>query len=149
MELEASWNGLSDRFSCSRIPANCFVPEKEFKCRSAWRGRFIVEVYKPASRCVRLISTPMSSQPPSLRRVVSADNGQARVVVNLEGIQSTPSLFRDFHDVTFVDKTLLIEAFLRHGMACHLILRPRGCGKTMTLSMIRSDYFLIRYFCTC
>jgi hypothetical protein len=78
----------------------------------------------------------------SRRRVLSGDNGRARVVVG-DAISSTPSLFQDFfnpvHNATFVDKTLAIEAFLRDGLDHHLVLRPRRSGKSYTLSMIRSN----------
>ncbi|KAF5383030.1 hypothetical protein D9615_004908 [Tricholomella constricta] len=49
------------------------------------------------------------------------------------------SSFVDFinFNATFVDKTLAIQAFLRDGPSDHLILRPRRCGKSFTLSMIR------------
>ena len=51
----------------------------------------------------------------------------------------SPSSFSEFFtaDATFVDKTLAIEAFLRYSLGHHLILRPRRCGKSYTLSMIR------------
>jgi Predicted AAA-ATPase len=66
--------------------------------------------------------------------VVSA--GDVRVVVQ-EGISSGPSSFVQFHDeISFVDKSLAIEAFLRNRGSHHLILRPRRCGKSYTLSMI-------------
>jgi hypothetical protein len=70
------------------------------------------------------------------RRVVS--EGDGRVVVQQE-ISSGPSSFVHFDDanVTFVDKSLAIEAFLRNTGSHHLVLRPRRCGKSYTLSMIR------------
>jgi len=43
----------------------------------------------------------------------------------------------NIHKLTFVDKTLVIEAFLRGNGDHHLILRPRRCGKSFTLSMIQ------------
>jgi hypothetical protein len=78
----------------------------------------------------------------SQRRVVSG--GDARVVVQ-EAICSGPSTFVQFENekATFVDKTLAIEAFLRDFGSHHLILRPRRCGKSYTLSMIRLSSFLI------
>jgi hypothetical protein len=42
---------------------------------------------------------------------------------------------------TFVDKTLVIEAFLRDAPSHHLILRPRRCGKSFALSMIALRHF--------
>jgi len=76
----------------------------------------------------------------SHRRVLNGDDGHVRVIVR-SSISSTPTLFQDFFDsefdATFVDKTLAIEAFLRYGLDHHLILRPRRCGKTYTLSMMR------------
>ena len=65
----------------------------------------------------------------SPRRVVSG--GDVRVVVQ-EAISSGPSSFTHFDDanVTFVDKSLAIEAFLRGRGGHHLILRPRRCGKS-------------------
>jgi hypothetical protein len=91
-------------------------------------------------------STTMSTSP---RRVVSA--GGVRVVVQ-RAICSDSSSFTQIDDAnaTFVDKSLVIEAFLRHGGrgGSHLVLRPRRCGKSYTLSMIRlSFFFLIDYFC--
>ena len=84
----------------------------------------------------------------SPRRVVSG--GDVRVVVQ-EGIYSGPSSFTQFDDAnaTFVDKSLAIEAFLRNRGSHHLILRPRRCGKSYTLSMIRLSFFLIKYSCIC
>jgi hypothetical protein len=84
----------------------------------------------------------------SPRRVVSG--GDVRIVVQT-GIYSGPASFADFDDAkaTFVDKSLAIEAFLRDRGGHHLILRPRRCGKSYTLSMIRLSLFLINYFCTC
>jgi hypothetical protein len=81
----------------------------------------------------------------SLRRVVSV--GDARVVVQ-EGIYSGPSSFAQIDDAraTFVDKSLVIEAFLRDRGGHHVILRPGRCGKSYTLSMIRLSSFLIKYF---
>ena len=80
----------------------------------------------------------------SLRRVVSG--GDVRVVVQ-EGIFSGPCSFAQFgrQHATFVDKSLAIEAFLRNRGGHHLILRPRRCGKSYTLSMIRLRVFLINY----
>lgn len=76
----------------------------------------------------------------SHRRTLSGDHDRVRVLAR-HSIQSTPSLFQQFFspvfDATFVDKTLAIEAFLRYGPSNHLVLRPRRCGKTYTLSMIR------------
>ena len=82
----------------------------------------------------------------SLRCVVGG--GDVRVVVQ-EGIYSGPSSFSHFDDAkaTFVDKTLAIEAFLRDHKSHHLILCPRRCGKSFTLSMIRLSSFLVKYFC--
>ena len=56
----------------------------------------------------------------------------------------SPSSFSEFFNVnaTFVDKTLAIEAFLRYSLSHHLILRPRRCGKSYTLSMIRLSRIL-------
>jgi hypothetical protein len=84
----------------------------------------------------------------SPRRVVSG--GDVRVVVQ-EAISSGPSSFAQFADAnaTFVDKSLAIEAFLRGRGGHHLILRPRRCGKSYTLSMIRLSSFPIKYFCIC
>ena len=84
----------------------------------------------------------------SLRRVVSG--GDVRVVVQ-EAISSGPSSFAQFADAnaTFVDKSLAIEAFLRGRGGHHLILRPRRCGKSYTLSMIRLSSFPIKYLCIC
>ena len=81
---------------------------------------------------------PSSSMSP--RRVVGG--GDVRVVVQ-EAISSGPSSFPQFADAnaTFVDKSLTIEAFLRGPGAHHLILRPRRCGKSYTLSMIRLSSF--------
>ena len=74
----------------------------------------------------------------SHRRVLS--DGRFRVVVG-GWMRSKPSFFREFlkpkFDATFVDKTLAIEAFLRNGLQNHLVLRPRRCGKTYTLSMMK------------
>jgi hypothetical protein len=74
------------------------------------------------------------------RRVVSSGDG--RIVVQ-QGITSGPSLFSHFFDAnaSFVDKSLAIEAFLRDPGSHHLILRPRRCGKSFTLSMIRLSSF--------
>jgi hypothetical protein len=80
----------------------------------------------------------------SPRRVVS--EGNVRVVVQ-EQISSGPSEFAHFIDATFVDKTLAIEAFLRDGESHHLVLRPRRCGKSYTLSMIQLSIFLVKCFC--
>ena len=82
----------------------------------------------------------MSSQPTSPRRVVI--DGDVRVVVQ-EAICSGPSSFVQFENekATFVDKTLAIEAFLRDRGSHHLVLRPRRCGKSYTLSMIRLSPF--------
>jgi hypothetical protein len=84
----------------------------------------------------------------SSRRVVSEED--VRIVVQ-EGIYSGPASFAEFADAnaTFVDKSLAIGAFLRNRGGHHLILRPRRCGKSYTLSMIRLSLFLINYFCTC
>ena len=84
----------------------------------------------------------------SHRRVVS--RGDVRVVVQ-EAISSGPSSFAHFDDAnaTFVDKSLAIEAFLRDRGGHHLILRPRHCGKSYTLSMIRLSSFLTKYLCIC
>ena len=80
----------------------------------------------------------------SLRRIVS--RGDVRVVVQKE-IHSGPSSFAQFDrdNATFVDKSLAIEAFLRDRGGHHLVLRPRRCGKSHTLSMIRLSLFLIKY----
>ena len=80
----------------------------------------------------------------SPRRVVSG--GDVRVVVQ-EAVYSGPSSFTQFADenATFVDKSLAIEAFLRDRGGHHLVLRPRRCGKSYTLSMIRLSFFLIKY----
>ena len=83
------------------------------------------------------MSTPM-------RRIVS--DGNARIVVQQE-IASGPSDFSEFTDASFIDKSLAIEAFLRTSRSHHLILRPRRCGKSYTLSMIRLGSFLIKYRC--
>lgn len=82
----------------------------------------------------------------SPRRVVS--EGDVRVVVQ-DKISSGPSSFAKFINTTFVDKTLAIEAFLRDGGGHHLVLRPRRCGKSYTLSMIRLSPFLVKCFCIC
>jgi hypothetical protein len=42
----------------------------------------------------------------------------------------------------YVDKTLLIEEFLRHDSKIVLVLRPRRFGKTINLSMLR-EFFSI------
>jgi hypothetical protein len=75
----------------------------------------------------------------SLRRVVSG--GDVRVVFQ-DAISSDPSSFAQFDVVkaTCVDKSLAIEAFLRDRGAHHLVLRPRRCGKSYTLSMIRLSF---------
>jgi hypothetical protein len=80
----------------------------------------------------------------SLRRIVSG--GDVRVVVQ-EVVHSGPTTFAQFDDAnaTFVDKSLAIEAFLRERGGLHLVLRPRRCGKSYTLSMIRLSFFLIKY----
>ncbi|KAF8809619.1 DUF1703-domain-containing protein [Phlegmacium glaucopus] len=72
----------------------------------------------------------------SSRRVVSG--GDVRIVVQ-KNFSSGPSSFVHFRDAnaSFVDKSLAIEAFLREAGNHHLILRPRRCGKSYTLSMIR------------
>ncbi|KAM6503872.1 AAA-ATPase-like domain containing protein [Amanita muscaria] len=72
----------------------------------------------------------------SRRRVVSEEDGH---IVVQEAISSAPSSFVQFFDAgaSFVDKTLAIEAFLRDPGSHHLILRPRHCGKSYTLSMIQ------------
>ncbi|KAF8909711.1 hypothetical protein CPB84DRAFT_1438611 [Gymnopilus junonius] len=72
----------------------------------------------------------------SRRRVVS--EGDVRVVVQ-DGVYSGPSSFAQFdrQNATYVDKSLAIKAFLRDRGGHHLILRPRRCGKSYTLSMIR------------
>lgn len=84
----------------------------------------------------------------SQRRVVS--EGDVRVVVQ-EGIYSGPSSFDEFdpHNATFVDKSLAIEAFLRDRGGHHLVLRPRRCGKSYTLSMIRLEFFFSSNICIC
>jgi len=81
----------------------------------------------------------------SSRHVVNG--GDARLVVQKK-ISSGPSSFVQFGDVnaSFVDKSLAIEAFLREPGSHHLVLRPRRCGKSYTLSMIRLSSFLIKYF---
>ena len=78
------------------------------------------------------------------RRVVI--EGDFRVVVQ-DGVYSGPSSFGQFDtaNATFVDKSLAIEAFLRDRGGHHLVLRPRRCGKSYTLSMIRLSFFLIKY----
>lgn len=82
----------------------------------------------------------------SSRRIVSG--GNARIVVQ-QVISSGPSSFVQFCDAnaSFVDKTLAIEAFPREPGSHHLILRPRRCGKSYTLSMIRLSSFFIKYLC--
>ena len=84
----------------------------------------------------------------SRRRVVSG--GDVRVVVQ-EGVYSGPSslLNLTIKMPRFVDKSLAIEAFLRDRGGHHLVLRPRRCGKSYTLSMIRLSSFLIKYSCIC
>lgn len=74
--------------------------------------------------------------PRSVQSVVS--KGDARVVFQ-GAISSSPGTFSQIQDAnaTFVDKTLVIKAFLSDGPTRHLILRPRRCGKSYTLSMIR------------
>jgi hypothetical protein len=76
----------------------------------------------------------------SHRRVLSGEDGRVRIIFR-GSISSGPSLFQEFLnpgcETTFVDKTLVIEAFLRHGLKRHLVLRPRRCGKTYTLSMMK------------
>jgi hypothetical protein len=72
------------------------------------------------------------------RRVLSGSDNHIAVIVQ-KSIRSSASSFRDFFApaTTFVDKTLVIEAFLRNGPSHHLVLRPRRCGKSFTLSMLR------------
>jgi hypothetical protein len=72
----------------------------------------------------------------SHRRVVSGSNDRFAVIVQ-GSISSGASSFLDFSATTFVDKTLVIEAFLRNRRSHHLVLRPRRCGKSFTLSMLR------------
>ena len=90
---------------------------------------------------------PLARAQPSMspHSVVSGD---AHVVFQ-EAISSSPGTFSQFHDAkaTFVDKTLAIEAFLRDIPTHHLILRPRHCGKSYTLSMIRFSSFLTKDPC--
>ena len=76
----------------------------------------------------------------SPRRVVSEDD--VHVVIQ-EAVYSGPSSFAQFHiqNATFVDKSLAIEALLRVHGGHHLILRPRRCGKSYTLSVIQLDFF--------
>jgi hypothetical protein len=81
-----------------------------------------------------------------MRRVIS--EGNDRVVVQ-QKISSGTSNFANFFNTTFVDKTLAIEAFLRDGESHHLVLRPRRCGKSYTLSMIQLSPFLVKCFCIC
>lgn len=72
-------------------------------------------------------------------RVLTGDDNRF-AVIKQKYLHSRPSLFNDFFSpspATFVDKTLAIEAFLRDDLSHHLVLRPRRCGKTYTLSMIR------------
>lgn len=80
----------------------------------------------------------------SVRRIVS--NGSDRVVVQ-GSICSGLSFFEQFHEenVTFVDKSLTILAFLGKGAHQHLILRPKRCGKSYTLSMIRLSAIVMEY----
>jgi hypothetical protein len=73
----------------------------------------------------------------SHRRVLSGSDKHA---VLLQGpISAGARSFEDFFkpSVTFVDKTLVIKAFLRNYHSNHLVLRPRCCGKSYTLSMLR------------
>ena len=94
----------------------------------------------------------MSSQPSSMssRRVVSKDGAH---VVFQDTISAGTNSFSQYHEekITFVDKTLVIEAFLRKPGAHHLIIRPRRCGKSFTLSIIQLSSFVcvVRYFCIC
>src|SRR6266487_3152898 len=81
----------------------------------------------------------------SHRPVLSGENGA--MVIPQRSISSTPSSFQDFFRPYFDDKTLAIEAFLRNGLSHHLVLRPRRCGKSFTLSMIRLNYLLLPRFC--
>jgi hypothetical protein len=86
------------------------------------------------------VDTGMSSQPSSMSscRVVARDDARVVLHKKISSAHSSES-FSQFHEaeVTFVDQTLVIEAFLRDCGGHHLVLRPRGCGKSFTLSMIR------------
>ena len=75
-------------------------------------------------------------------RVVSGGDGH---VMFQKQFAYGPSSFSGFFlgNDTFVDKTLAIAAFLRNPGSHHLILRPRRCGKSYTLSMIRLGRTLI------
>jgi hypothetical protein len=75
--------------------------------------------------------------------------GNARVVLQ-EDIAFGPSTFSQLNhgNATFVDKTLVIEAFLHDPGSYHVIIHPRHCGKSHTLSIIQLSLFLIKYFYT-
>ena len=64
-----------------------------------------------------------------------------------EGFFSGPSSFDQFHSqrATFVVKSLAIEALLHDDGGHHLVLHPRRCGKSYTLSMIQWGFFLNKY----
>ena len=78
----------------------------------------------------------------SSRRVVSKDGAH---VVFQDAMSSGTNSFSQYHEekLTFVDKTLVIEAFLRGNGDHHLILRPSRCGKSFTLSIIQLSYFCV------
>ena len=85
------------------------------------------------------VDTGMSSQPSSMSsRPVAADDARVVLHKKISSAHSSES-FSQSHEaeVTFVDQTLVIEAFLRDCGGHHLVLRPRGCGKSFTLSMIQ------------
>ena len=81
----------------------------------------------------------MSSQPSSMSsRRVAADDARVVLHKKISSAHSSESFSRSHEaEVTFVDQTLVIEAFLRDCGGHHLVLRPRGCGKSFTLSMIQ------------
>src|SRR5262245_52529942 len=77
-------------------------------------------------------------------RALRGYNDRFAVVVQ-DAIASHPSLFTEFFgstSTTFVDKSLVLKAFLSDARSHHLILRLRRAGKSFTLSMVRYVNFL-------
>ena len=71
-------------------------------------------------------------------RVVARDDARVVLHKKISSAHSSESFSQFLEaEVTFVDQTLVIEAFLRDCGGHHLVLRPRGCGKSFTLSMIQ------------
>ena len=86
----------------------------------------------------RSLSSMSTTEPPESSTTNFMSGREVRIV-SKNKFSSGPWSFSEFinDNVRFVDKTLVIEAFLRESRSHHVILRPRRCGKSYTLSMIR------------